>query len=327
MTEVLRVDPEHPEPRHIARAAEVLEAGGLVAFPTETVYGLGGLADDADAIAKIFAAKGRPVHNPLIAHVPGEAEARAVAGAWPESAQRLAAAFWPGPLTLVVPRGAKIPRALSAGLDAMAIRAPDHPVALALLYAVGRPIAAPSANLSMQLSPTRAEHVLKGLEGRIDLVLDAGPCALGIESTVVDCTRTPPQVLRPGNLTVEQLRAVVPGTTLGPRHVSGPRPSPGMDRKHYAPRAALVIAPREGIAEAVRGAKTPVGVLSHGGPIGLAATKERTLHAEAAAYGAALFDALHALDDAGCATIVVEAVPDAPSWAAIRDRIERASAT
>jgi L-threonylcarbamoyladenylate synthase len=209
----------------------------------------------------------------------------------------------------------------------MAIRAPKHAVALALLRAVGRPIAAPSANLSMQLSPTRAEHVLKGLEGRIDLVLDAGPCPLGIESTVVDLTHTPARVLRPGSLTLDQLAAVVPGVTLGPRSVKGPRTSPGMDPKHYAPRAHLLLATRDELGVTVDRAEKPVGVLTRARPLGRDGTHERTLPDEAAAYGAALFDALHQLDDLQCATVVVEMAPDAPSWAAVRDRLERASAS
>jgi L-threonylcarbamoyladenylate synthase len=324
-TEVLRVSATAPDPDAIRRAASVILEGGLVAFPTETVYGLGALADDADSIAKIYAAKGRPAHNPLIAHVPGEAEAQAIAGSWPAAASTLARALWPGPLTLVVPRGAGIPRALSAGLEKMAIRAPNHPVALALLRAVGRPVAAPSANPSMQLSPTRAEHVVKGLGGRIDLVLDAGPCALGIESTVVDVTSDPPVILRPGSLSIADLAPFAPGIrmTRGPR-VPGPQLSPGMDAKHYAPRARVVITTRAEIRDAIGTSAKPVGLVTRGSSLGHA--PEKTLPSDAMAYAAGLFDALHALDDEGVATIVVEALPDEPSWAAVRDRLERASA-
>jgi L-threonylcarbamoyladenylate synthase len=329
-TTVLRIDPQHPDPSAIERAARVLLSGGLVAFPTETVYGLGALADDATTVARIYAAKGRPSHNPLIAHVPGEPEARRGAGSWPEAAARLARAFWPGPLTLVVPRGPTIPAVLSAGLDTMALRAPRHPVALALLRAVGRPVAAPSANLSTQLSPTRAEHVLKGLDGRIEMVLDAGPCPLGIESTVVDVTRDPPQVLRPGSLGVEELAAVLPevlGPDLTPAQEGTPRSSPGLERKHYAPRARLVLAPRGDLLAVVERVEAPVGVVTRGAPLGLGGTHERTLPADPAGYAATLFDALHALDDAGCRTIVVEAVPLDPAWTAVRDRLDRASAS
>ena len=325
-TEVIQVSATDPDANVIRHAADVLLRGGLVAFPTETVYGLGGLADDPEIIAKIYAAKGRPAHNPLIAHVAGEAEARAIGGAWPETAAKLARAFWPGPLTLVVPRGAGIPRALSSGLDKMAIRAPNHPVALALLRAVGRPIAAPSANLSMQLSPTRAEHVVKALDGRIDLVLDAGPSAIGLESTVVDATANPPLVLRPGMLSLEDLQRVIPGMRFDARRIDrGPRLSPGMDHKHYAPRAKLVIVPTFALANAIAEARQPVALVSRGHAMGHAL--ERSLPADAMGYAAALFDALHSLDDAGAQTIVLESVPDEPSWAAIRDRLDRASAS
>ncbi len=324
-TEVLPISATDPDPSAIRRAADILLAGGLVAFPTETVYGLGGLADDPSSIAKIYAAKGRPAGNPLIAHVSGEREAIAIAGEWPEAASRLARAFWPGPLTLVVPRGAAIPRALSAGLDKMAIRAPAHAVALALLRAVGRPIAAPSANPSMQLSPTRAEHVIKGLGGSIDLVLDAGPCALGLESTVVDVTVDPPVILRPGMLGPDELSRVVPGVRFASGRVEpGPRSSPGLDRRHYAPRAKLVIVPRIAIAGAMHEAAPPVALVTRGVQMGHAL--ERTLPDNASAYAAGLFDMLHQLDDAGAATIVLETVPDEPSWAAVRDRLDRASA-
>ncbi|HZY90824.1 MAG TPA: L-threonylcarbamoyladenylate synthase, partial [Gemmataceae bacterium] len=176
-TEVLAIDPNAPDPAVIARAAAALRAGGLVAFPTETVYGLGANALDAAAVDRIFAAKGRPAHNPLIVHVADEAAARAVAGEWPATASRLAARFWPGPLTLVVPKAAAVPAVVTAGGPTVAVRVSAHPVALALLRAAGVPVAAPSANRSAQLSPTRAEHILRGLAGRIDLVLDGGPTA------------------------------------------------------------------------------------------------------------------------------------------------------
>lgn len=327
-TEVIRVDPREPAEDAIRYAADVLLRGGLVAFPTETVYGLGALADDRSAIAAVYAAKGRPSYNPLIVHVPGADEARAIAQRWPPAAQALAQAFWPGPLTLVVPRGSTIPETLSAGLPTMAVRAPRHAVAQALLRAVGRPVAAPSANPSTQLSPTRAEHVIKGLSGRVDLILDAGACPLGIESTVVDVTREPALVLRPGSITLAELAMVTPEVaTQDTRAASGvPRASPGLEAKHYAPRARLVLAPREALAEAARRAAPPLGVLARGTTTGLEVAREIVLPEDARGYASGLFAALHALDDTGCRTVLVERVPEDPQWDGVRDRLARASA-
>ncbi len=197
-TELLAVDPFSPEPERIARAAEVLRRGGLVAFPTETVYGLGANALDPNAVAGIFHAKGRPANNPVIVHVAEARDVLRVVADWPEIAERLAQRFWPGPLTLVLPKRAGVPDVVTAGGPTVAVRVPAHPVALALLRAVGVPIAAPSANRSTQLSPTRAEHVQRGLDGLIDLILDGGPTTGGLESTVLDVTTTPPRLLRPG---------------------------------------------------------------------------------------------------------------------------------
>src|SRR5262245_52423466 len=190
---VLVVSPESPEAQAIARAAVVLRAGGLVAFPTETVYGLGANALDATAVRRIFTAKGRPANNPLIVHVAGAAHVGRVAAAWPALAARLAERFWPGPLTLILPRSAAVPDEVTAGGPTVAVRVPAHPVARALLEAAGVPVAAPSANRSTQLSPTTAAHVLRGLNGRIDLLLDGGPTAGGLESTVLDLTTEPPR--------------------------------------------------------------------------------------------------------------------------------------
>jgi L-threonylcarbamoyladenylate synthase len=326
---VLPIDPRSPDAGVIEHAARVLLRGGLVAFPTETVYGLGALADQPETIQKIYAAKGRPAYNPLIAHVPDENAARIYAESWPEAASHLAKAFWPGPLTLVVPRGNQIPPELSAGLGTVALRAPRHPVALALLRAVGRPIAAPSANPSNELSPTRAEHVVKGLGDRVDLILDAGPCALGIESTVVDVSHVPAVILRPGSLGLADLRTILAPivATSPPTEPEGKqRPSPGLDRRHYAPRATLRIAERSELLALVQRAPRPVGLATLGVPMSLHGVHERTLPDDPVLYAAALFDTLHALDDAGCRTIALEAVPTGPGWEAVRDRLARASA-
>ena len=208
-TEVVVVDAQAPQADRIARAAAVLRCGGLVAFPTETVYGLGALALDAGAVGRIFAAKGRPTNNPVIVHVADIAAAVEIAAAWPDAAELLARRFWPGPLTLVVPRGDAVPDIATAGGSTVAIRVPVHPVALALLRAVAAPVAAPSANRSSELSPTRAGHVLRGLDGRIDMVLDGGPTTGGIESTVLNVTTSPPRLLRPGLIGPAELEAVI----------------------------------------------------------------------------------------------------------------------
>ncbi len=328
-TEVVAVDARAPQPERIARAAAVLRGGGLVAFPTETVYGLGALALDAAAVGRIFAAKGRPAGNPLIVHIADISEIDRVAAAWPDAAERLARRFWPGPLTLVVPRGAAVPDATTAGGPTVAVRVPAHPVALALLRAVGAPLAAPSANRSSELSPTRAEHVLRGLDGRIDLVLDAGPTPGGVESTVVDVTTSPPRLLRPGLIGPAELEAVV-GPLARPTAVraEGALPSPGMLPRHYAPRTPLeCTADSRGRVEEWLRAGARVGWLR------LSSTPEeaapglivRTMPADPAGCAALLYAVLHALDDAGVDRIVVDQPPDGDEWLAVRDRLRRAA--
>lgn len=325
---VRRVDPAAPDPAVIAEAARRLRAGGLVAFPTETVYGLGANALDPDAVGRIFAAKGRPPTNPVIVHVPGEAEARQVVADWPAAAAALARRFWPGPLTLVLPRGAHVPRSVTAGLDQVAVRAPRHPVALALLRTAGLPVAAPSANRSTRLSPTTAAHVVAALGDRVDLVLDGGPTDVGIESTVLDLTGEVPRILRPGVVTASEIAAVlgVPVRVAdGAVADDAARASPGMMALHYAPRAQVVLAagaevPR--VVERLRAAGHRVGALVHAADAGGAARKRR-LPADPTGYARALYAALHDLD-ADCDAIVVEAVPDGEAWSGVRDRLARA---
>ncbi len=326
-TEVLAVDARAPQPERIARAAAALRAGCLVAFPTETVYGLGALALDADAVRRIFAAKGRPAHNPLIVHIADISEVSQVAASWPDAAERLARRFWPGPLTLVVPRGAAVPDATTAGGPTVALRVPAHPVALALLRATGAPIAAPSANRSGELSPTRAEHVLRGLDGRIDLVLDAGPTTGGVESTVVDVSKSPPRLLRPGLIGPAELEAVI-GPIVRPSAIQtdAALPSPGMLPRHYAPRTPLECSAdgRGRVEEWLRsGARvgwlTPAPTLTS--PL-LIAIPTPT---DPAGYAAMLYEALHMLDGAGLDRIVVDLPPDGDEWLAVRDRLARAA--
>lgn len=307
-----------PTPQAIARAAELLRAGRLVAFPTETVYGLGGDATSEQAVALIFAAKSRPRFNPLIVHVPGFAEAETLA-AFDERARALAARFWPGPLSLVLPRRATSGLSLlaSAGLDTVALRAPVHPVAQTLLRAAGKPIAAPSANRSGRVSATAAAHVEGELGNRVALILDAGPCPIGVESTVLDLTGETPMLLRPGGVPIEDLAAF-----LGPiaTAATGPARSPGMLASHYAPSLPLRLDARTaqpGEALLAFGPEAPLGFhkvlwLSRAGDL-----------AEAAAN---LFAMLRALDRPDLAGIAVMPIPEEGLGRAINDRLRRAAA-
>jgi L-threonylcarbamoyladenylate synthase len=243
LTRILRIDPAAPDPASIEEAARVLRAGGLVAFPTETVYGLGAHALDAAAVRRIFEAKGRPSTDPLIVHVSDVDAVRAIVSVLPDSAVELAKAFWPGPLTLVLPRAEAVPREVTAGLDTVAVRVPAHPIARALLAAAQIPIAAPSANLFSRPSPTIAAHVLADLADRIDLIIDGGPTDVGVESTVLALTGTRPVILRPGAITESMLRRVIPDVDTA--HLttgeSAPSASPGTLAKHYSPRAPLTL--------------------------------------------------------------------------------------
>ena len=320
-----------PEQTAIDKAAEILRRGGLVAFPTETVYGLGANALDAAAVARIFAAKGRPSYNPLIVHVPNEAAARELASEWPESASRLARAFWPGPLTIVLRKQGIVPDIVTAGLDSVALRVPAHPVALALLRATRRPLAAPSANRSMALSPTTAQHVARSLGDRVELILDGGPTTVGIESTVVDLRGSQPAILRPGLLGAREIEPVV-GALAIPNEMTGEaaRPAPGMLDRHYAPRAQLRLFAageaasigREASALAARGARVAALVLSSSadGPVEVV-----RMPTDAARYAQRLYATLHDLDEAGYDVVFVERVPASDAWAGVRDRLERAS--
>ena len=230
----------------LLEAAAILRSGGLVAFPTETVYGLGANALDASAVEKIFAAKQRPHWDPVIVHVSDVATARRLTLDWPDAAEQLAAAFWPGPLTMLLPRSAEIPDICTAGRSKAGLRLPSHPVALALIAAAGVPIAAPSANRFGHTSPTTAEHVLADLDGRIDAILDAGACTVGVESTVLDPTTTPAIIYRPGGITPEQIRLILGDVSVAQRKISDEVPpesleSPGLGIRHYAPRARLIL--------------------------------------------------------------------------------------
>jgi len=322
----------------------LLREGRLVAFPTETVYGLGANALNAEAVRRIFAAKGRPSTSPLIVHVSSVAMAKRVVSERPEAAEKLAARYWPGPLTLVLPKSKRVPPEVTAGLDTVGVRMPAHPVALALLAAAGLPIAAPSANRFTELSPVTAAQVARSLGDGVDLILDGGQTTVGIESTVVDCTTTPPTLLRPGTITRAELEAVV-GPLQNPAPVTdaeAPRAAPGMIARHYAPRATVRIVETEVFADVVAQAiaahratdTTPaiaaggIGVVTWseaGARAAAGATVHHPLGASPLDYAAGLYAALHAVDDAGCGLVLVERVPDGPAWDGVRDRLARAS--
>jgi L-threonylcarbamoyladenylate synthase len=316
----------------VARAAALLAAGEVVALPTETVYGLAANALDAKAVERIFEAKGRPAHNPVIVHVSDVAMARRCSAAWPEPAERLAAAFWPGPLTLVLPRAPAIPDAVTAGGATVGLRWPRHPVAEAVIRACGFPLAAPSANRSGELSPTTAEHVRAALGDRIPLIVDGGPCAVGIESTVLDLAADEPRILRPGVVHAVAIASVI-GSVAG---ASEPAPgealrSPGLLERHYAPRARLLSfawrddaeLERRVVAAGARRAETHVVAHTRLPAAGWASL--RVLPRDAEAFARSLYAELHALDAAGAAAIVVEAPPSAPEWAGVADRLRRAA--
>lgn len=325
--EIQQIDPQAPAPEAFTRAATILRAGGLVVFPTETVYGLGANALDETAVARIFAAKGRPARNPLIVHVADLTDARKLAADWPDVAQRLAERFWPGPLTLVVPKQACVPDLVTAGGPTVALRIPAHPVALALLRACGLPLAGPSANRSTSLSPTRAEHVLRGLADRIDLLLDAGPTTGGLESTVVDVTTQPPRLLRPGLVTTTELEAVV-GPLGQPGSDGGPLRSPGLLDRHYAPRTPLeVMQDSHERVQELSGQGRRVGWMTHRHePNPPASVLRIAMPADAVKYAERLYAVLHDLDDVGLDRIIVEAPPANAAWLAVSDRLRRASA-
>src|SRR5256714_3992967 len=347
-TEVIKIDPVHPEEAKIERAAAMIRAGEVVVFPTETVYGLGANALQARAVEGIFAAKGRPFSDPLIVHIAGEDALKDLTGALPEQVKQLTREFWPGPLTLILPRSPLVPKLVTAGLETVAVRMPSHPVALALIRAAGSPIAAPSANRFMHISPTTAQHALADLDGRVPLILDGGPCAVGVESTVLDLCSAIPTILRPGGVSLEALRTVLPEVRLSTRHnvVRGnaqteavAQKAPGQLFTHYAPSVPLILF--EGSEEAMR-----VAILSEirrrraeGGYIGVLVADEdaatfhdsgalvRALGSAAAPeqVAAALFAGMRALETAGVQVILCRSFDERGLGLAVRDRLLRAA--
>ncbi|MBA4018236.1 MAG: threonylcarbamoyl-AMP synthase [Pirellula sp.] len=335
-TVCLRIHDDASLAEAVDRAAKTLRDGGVVAFPTETVYGLGANALDAGAVARIFAAKGRPSNNPLIVHTNSVEGARRLCATWPEPAAKLAEEFWPGPLTMVLPKAECIPSIVTAGGPTVALRMPRHPVARALIEATQLPLAAPSANLSTRISAVRAEHVLRMLDGRIEMVLDGGQTPGGLESTVVDLTSDIPRLLRPGLLDSAALEAVL-GRKLAKvvEEAGAPDaafPSPGMLKKHYAPLAPVRLVDDDGfemvrqfLAQGFRigwmplaSAQTVVAL-----PLGVEST---AMPNEPVGYAARLYEVLHALEIHGVDQIVIQRPPMTDAWQAVHDRLQRAAA-
>lgn len=322
----------------LSLAGKIIREGGLVGFPTETVYGLGANALDAEAVSRIFEAKGRPGDNPLIVHIHEMSQIEGlIDGALPDNARRLAQAYWPGPLTMILPRSKNVPDAVTAGLATVGIRMPSHPGARAFLQAAGVPVAAPSANRSGRPSPTTAAHVFADMDGRVPLILDGGPCEVGLESTVLDVLSDPPRVLRPGGVTPEMVAKVlgacdVDGSVLRPLQKGEIARSPGMKYRHYAPKGSLLIV--RGVnakAEIIRrydqaesqGQKACI-LASDPAPYGN--RRVRVLGEGAADFAAELFAALREMDDLGAEAIFSEAVEATGLGLAVMNRMGRAAA-
>jgi L-threonylcarbamoyladenylate synthase len=297
----------------IKEAASIVREGGLVVFPTETVYGLGANALDANAVRKIFALKGRPATSPLIVHVASIEQAKDLAAEWLPETEGLAQQYWPGPLTIVVPKKSVIPDEVTAGLPTVGLRMPRHPVALELLREAGVPIAAPSANRFTQLSPTTAEHVREAFGTETPFLLEGGPCEVGLESTVIAVTREGLEVLRLGMAHVSNAIAAAAGEDTGEAHRA-----PGQHPKHYSPKTRIVLVSRGHLPREGKGAYLWLDYNA------VAAGKQR-MPERPEAYAAELYSALHKLDRQGFDWIAVELPPDVPEWAAIRDRLVRAA--
>jgi L-threonylcarbamoyladenylate synthase len=306
--------------QQIKDAAALLREGKLVAFPTETVYGLGANALDFLAVAGIFRAKGRPRSSPLIVHVSSIQMARELALDWPENAQQLAERFWPGPLTLVVKKKSLIPDVVTAGLPTVGLRMPAHPVALELLREAQLPIAAPSANRFTELSPTTAEHVRRGLGSQVAYVLDGGPCQVGIESTVLSVVEQPPVLFRPGGISRSDIEAVIGPVALHGQTMASAHPSPGMHPQHYSPKTPLTLVAGGVVPESGKGAYLQLrSEPTHAATVVAMPVDPRE-------YAARLYAILHELDEGGYDWIAVEAPDESPEWEGVVDRLRRAAA-
>ncbi|MBM4462493.1 MAG: threonylcarbamoyl-AMP synthase [Chloroflexi bacterium] len=331
-TLVIEVDPLNPQREVISRAAEIIRAGGLVAFPTETVYGLGADALNSRAVKKIFVAKGRPLDNPIIVHIAESGQLKVLADSVSAEAVALAERFWPGPLTLVLKKSARVPDTVTAGQHTVAVRMPGSNVALALIRASGVPIAAPSANLSQRPSGTTGRHVFQDLAGRIDLVLDAGPVEIGVESTVLDISTQPPTILRPGAVTVEDLESILGKVALG-GHAELLKRSPGTRHRHYSPKAKVTLVAGKSQPEVARlleqraAAGRKVGVMTlrpdlYRGKQGVVVA---AMSQDLREYARQMFASLRELDEAGVDEIIVEEVEEKGIGVAIMDRLRRAA--
>lgn len=340
-TLILRVNPTDPEADLIRIAAEVVKRGGLVAFPTETVYGLGADAFNPESVRKIYEVKGRPLDNPIIVHISSKDMLGQVAAVVPELAWRLISKFWPGPLTLVLKRSPSLPEATVAGLETVAVRMPRHRVALRLIEETGRPIAAPSANLSGSPSPTRPEHVIKDLHGKIDVIIDGGETEIGLESTVLSLVSEPPMILRPGGITLEQLREEIGEVKLHPAVLAEKEldniiaQSPGMKYRHYAPKAELIVVQGDRLKvkkkirellEKYSESGLRVGVL-YTGKTGYGVGEEISLGETGDLIEVArkLFASLRELDERGVEVILAEGVEEHGLGLAIMNRLKKAS--
>jgi L-threonylcarbamoyladenylate synthase len=331
-TLVIKVDPLNPEREAISRAAEIIRVGGLVAFPTETVYGLGADALNPRAVKKIFVAKGRPLDNPIIVHIAELAQLKVLADSLSAEAVALAERFWPGPLTLILKKSARVPDTVTAGQQTVAVRMPRNNVALALIRASGVPIAAPSANLSQRPSGTTGRHVFQDLAGRIDLVLDAGPVEIGVESTVLDTSTQPPAVLRPGAVTVDELGSILGKVALGGGAELLKR-SPGTRHRHYSPKAKVILVGDKSKEEVARlleqqaQAGRKVGIMAlrpdlYRGRRGIIVV---AMSQDVKEYARRMFAVLRELDEAGVDEIIVEEVDEKGIGVAIMDRLRRAA--
>jgi L-threonylcarbamoyladenylate synthase len=295
-----------PDEEHLARAARLIRDGGLVAFPTETVYGLGANALDEEAVARVYAVKSRPFASPLIVHAADQAMARSVAVEWPSIARTLAERFWPGPLTMVLKKAAIVPSLVTAGLDTVGIRIPAHSIALELIRRAGVPIAAPSANRFSEISPTTAQHVEQSFGDEIQIILDGGPTQVGIESTVISLWREPPVILRPGMISQDDLEKVAGVSFELEQNLPKIMESPGLHRRHYAPRTPFYVLER--------GQKRPDG-----------RGKVIEMPTDSRGFAAALYSELRKADRERWDWIAIERPPETPEWAAILDRLRRAS--
>jgi L-threonylcarbamoyladenylate synthase len=335
-TEILSTHTPELFRKAVHRAAELLRSGKVVALPTETVYGLAANALDENAVAKIFQIKGRPAHNPIIVHVASVEMAKRCVKNFPTIAEKFSKSFWPGPLTLVLPRAEKIPDNVTASGASVGVRWPSHPFIQAVIRECGFPLAAPSANLSNRISPTNAEHVRAQLDGKIPLIVDGGQSQVGIESTVLDLTVAPPQILRPGMIYVESLAAVgghVQSSEFGVRSSEKLLRSPGQLQKHYSPKAKLLILNWRDDADLefkIQNSKFKIKncfVIAHTQiPSGENFADVSVMPHDAEAFARAIYAELHRCDAAGAKIIIVEAPPETPEWSGIADRLRRAAA-